>query len=144
MTSDDSKSWCILTKKTNKISTCMYEQNLLNFLNKIFFEKKVLLVVHNLREMNKLLWAFLLLCSGWSIWGILATLWNMMPWLCDHCWVSQQSPFIKYRGLPMYFYSTGKGKKQVSPQIKEESQHEQARSACYVQMRNCLVCYWLP
>lgn len=51
-----------------------------------------------------------------------------------------ESIYKVQRGLPMYFYSTGKGKRQVSPQIKAESQHEQARSACYVQMRNCLAC----
>lgn len=41
----------------------------------------------------------------------------------------------------MHFYSTGKGKKQVSPQIKGESQSEQKRPACYLQMRNHLASY---
>lgn len=125
--------------KANKMSHWLYvslcEQNFLKVLNKIFFwKKKVLLIVHSLKEMNKILWTSLPLYSGRSIWGILATLWNMMTWLSDHCWVSQQSPCIEYK----------EKQRQVSLQIKGKSQQERARSAFYVQIRNCLACSWLP
>lgn len=113
------------------------EKNCLEVLNKIFFgKKKVLCIVPHLKEMNEL-WVSLPLPSCRDSEDN-ATLWGTMPYLGDPRRALQQSPGIKYRGLSMYFYSIRRGREQVSPQIKGETQHEEAKSACAVQIRNHL------